>query len=448
MTSYVNTKGEVVVTEPKEEKKPEEKVEEKPLLEPRFKNNKKLWNEAMWIADMHTFRRPHQSKSEMAFIRKFIVPVGVTFDKKGNAHKIIGDAPVLWSCHTDTVHTKGGSQKIEYWVDKNTEDTFIGVARAEVSNCLGADDTAGVWIMLEMIKAKVPGHYIFHRGEECGGLGSRWLADKEKELIKTLKFAIAFDRRDTESIITFQRGERCCSDEFANSLSEQIGMKHKPDQGGMWTDTAAYTDLIGECTNVSVGYYDAHSGTEKLNIDYMLKLRDAMCKIDVTKLVDKRKPGELERKTYNYQYHNHDYNYGSDGFFGGNGWGRHRGHQRTIEHLGFTYKELEAMYDHGDWHPYYEWDKDLGYWFRKKGTTLPKVLLEKLTVPKKKDLGVTKGWKRDDDFRPAPTGLQAKWLVQDNPEIILDLLESLGYDAIAIRTYVEATGGGFKHLKW
>jgi hypothetical protein len=54
---------------------------------------------------------------------------------------------------------------------------------------------------------------------------------------------------------------------------------------GCGTDTAAYVDDVAECTNVSVGYEGAHGKTEKLNVDYLFKLRDAMCKIDVTKFV-------------------------------------------------------------------------------------------------------------------------------------------------------------------
>jgi hypothetical protein len=41
------------------------------------------------------------------------------------------------------------------------------------SNCLGADCTTGVWLILEMIKANVPGVYVIHSDEEVGGKGAR-----------------------------------------------------------------------------------------------------------------------------------------------------------------------------------------------------------------------------------------------------------------------------------
>ena len=36
----------------------------------------------------------------------------------------------------------------------------------------------------------------------------------------------------------------------------------KTDTGGSFTDTANYTDIIPECTNLSCGYYNAHTQSE------------------------------------------------------------------------------------------------------------------------------------------------------------------------------------------
>lgn len=169
MTTFQKEEANTVASETKEETKA---VVVAPMPESRIKNDPKLWAEATVLADMLSYCRPHNSKTERGFIGKYIVPIGVKFDKKGNAHKIIGDAPVIWSSHTDTVHNKKGFQKVHYWIDEKSGDTFFGSYGPNAS-CLGGDDTAGIWIMLQMIKANIPGHYIFHRGEECGGIGSR-----------------------------------------------------------------------------------------------------------------------------------------------------------------------------------------------------------------------------------------------------------------------------------
>jgi hypothetical protein len=409
------------------------------VLQPHFKNNAKLWDEAMRFAEMLTYCRPHQSKTERRFIEAYIRPAKIKYDKKGNMYHQIGPAPVvLWSCHVDTVHTKKGMQKIEYWVDAQSGDTLLGVTKDSRSACLGGDDTTGVWLMLEMIKHKVPGLYIFHRGEECGGIGSKWIAENGKIILDGIKFAIAFDRKDTKSIITYQRSTRCCSDEFANSLAEQLGMEHKCDDTGMWTDTAAYVDLIAECTNVSSGYFNAHSKDEYVNVDYLFKLRDALCKIDVSKLVEKRKPGE---NTYKYQNHQRFYGYNE---WGGNSWWSREKKRYERPEGALTGTELREMYgDQKNWIKYFAWNSDCCYWTPIKGTTLP----EKLKLAARmKDAGVTKVWSNKNQALPPSDGSgkdleDIAKLIRFNLYIIADLLESQGYGPKEIKEHIQKCGG-------
>jgi hypothetical protein len=407
MTSF--EKETVVVQETPPETKPES----------RFKAKPALWEEAMRFADMLTYCRPHQSRTESRFLNDYIRPVGIKFDKKGNMHKKIGDAPILWSCHIDTVHQKKGFQKIEYWINKDG-DTFLGVQNGEKSSCLGADDTAGVWMMLEMIKRGVEGHYIFHRGEECGGIGSRWLAKTTPDVLKDIKYAIAFDRRDTGSVITYQGGTRCCSDEFADSLIEQLGMKHTKDKGGAFTDTASYVDLVAECTNISAGYYNAHCPSENVNIDYLFKLRDAICKMDVSKLVEKRKPGENTREVYTYTSHYSDYDDWSmwDGY----------GSNKTRPEGALDYSEMTQKCPDG-WTGKYQYDSQVGYW-------MPIGWAKK----DKKDLGVTKTWYGGQYYSQyKSTFREAVNMVRNNPAIVADLLETLGYGPDELKQHIQKT---------
>ena len=261
------------------------------------------------LVRMHEFKRPHGSKTERKFIKEYLTDTlhdKLRIDKFGNRYVRISDAPIMWSCHLDTVHASKGQQKIGFDGDE------MGVAATEPSNCLGADDTAGVWLMLEMIAKNRPGLYIFHRGEEVGCLGSKYIAKKEQKLLEGIKFAIALDRKGTTDVITRQRGTRTCSDEFAKSLAEELGMGYKPDSTGIYTDTAEYTDLIGECTNISVGYRNAHQRVERLDLVHIFLLRDALLALDWEKLVAKREPGEKETYT-NYSNHGHSHYYGGEG---------------------------------------------------------------------------------------------------------------------------------------
>jgi hypothetical protein len=235
------------------------------------------------LETMLTYRRPSGSGTERAFIKRFIRPLGAEYDGAGNLILKIGDAPVMWSSHTDTVHHKEGLQTVildggSYKLGKE----------ARKSCCLGADCTTGVWIMCEMARAKVPGLYIWHRGEEVGGVGSKHIANKTPNLLKGINFAIAFDRKGTDSIITHQ-GHRTASTTFAESLAAQMP-GFSADSGGMFTDTANYTSLVSECTNVSIGYSDAHSSGEAQIAAFPGHVVEMMKALDVSKLVAARDP--------------------------------------------------------------------------------------------------------------------------------------------------------------
>lgn len=248
-------------------------------------------NGADELLDMLTFRRPAWSKTEAQFIDRFIRPLGVIEDAYGNLYKRIGDAPILWSSHTDTVHTQGGRQRLRVSNGVITQSD-------RNSNCLGADCTAGVWLMLEMARAKRPGLYIFHRAEEIGGKGSAHIAAHGSALLAGIEYAVAFDRRANNSIITHQYAGRCCSGAFATSLSSALGMAHSADSGGSFTDTANYTNLIGECSNLSVGYEHEHTKRESLDFNYLQELRDALLRLDPSDLVSERKPGDVDPDYY------------------------------------------------------------------------------------------------------------------------------------------------------
>jgi hypothetical protein len=144
--------------------------------------------------------------------------------------------------------------------------------------------------MREMILAKRPGLYVFHRAEECGGIGSTFIADETPELLDGIDYAIAFDRRGVADVITYQGWGRCCSDQFATALAAKLGMKYQPNPNGVFTDTANYMDYVSECTNISVGYYAEHSKQEMLDVEHIVALRDVMLSLDVTDLPAMRDP--------------------------------------------------------------------------------------------------------------------------------------------------------------
>jgi hypothetical protein len=250
------------------------------------------------LRKMLTYCRPEGSFTEWLFCERFIAGLpGMQQDEHGNYRVSLGDSPVLWSCHTDTVHRHAGRQRVHV-----ADDIF---SLTSPSSCLGADDTAGIWLMRQMILRGIPGHYVFHYGEEVGGLGSSSLAEYEPEWLAQIKWAIALDRAGFTDVITHQGGWRCCSNSFAEALAEGLGLGYQPCDSGIYTDTAEYTQIVPECTNLSVGYLACHSAAETLDGRHLLRLLDALCALDVDALPCERDPAvdeDLWKDDYDY-YH-------------------------------------------------------------------------------------------------------------------------------------------------
>lgn len=251
------------------------------------------------LLDMLTYKRPAGSATEAAFIERFIIPTGAQPDAFGNYWLEVLESdgsrsPIMWSGHTDTVHHSPGRQRVRFEGPMVMAVTKPRKGRRKrPTNCLGADDAAGVWLMLEMIAAGVPGLYAFHREEECGGGGSRYAAERAAAdgSLGHIRTCIAWDRKGYDSVITHQ-GSRCASDAFARSLAAILGGEFKPDDTGLFTDSANYTDVIGECTNLSVGYFAQHGPLEAQNLPWLMALRDTVLAADWSGLVFERQPGE------------------------------------------------------------------------------------------------------------------------------------------------------------
>ena len=248
--------------------------------------------------DMLKYKRPSWGKFEELFIDEFITPLGVMEDNKGNLFKHVlypnGDSPdIAFSCHTDTVHNDDGYQVIK------VKGQYLELHDIKDSNCLGADDCSGVWLMMEMIRAGKPGLYLFHRGEEAGGVGSSYIANTTPELLNGIKCVIALDRKGTRDVITHQ-GSRCCSDAFGESLAKALNGKFTLSDRGTFTDSANYTGVVGECTNLSVGYEAQHSFMETQDFKFLTNLRLKLISLDYSELVFERQPGDVDPNDWSW----------------------------------------------------------------------------------------------------------------------------------------------------
>lgn len=255
-----------------------------------------------------SIKRPHKGKGVDTFtdwlcdrVYHHMPEAALTFDAIGNIHidnRTSTAHRTLFVAHVDTVHRDDGPNKFikahGKWFAKDAP--------------LGADDGAGCAMLMHLLSSGVPGYYVFSQGEECGGIGAKHLADHHKDILRQFDRAIAFDRRGIDSVITHQGYGRCCSDEFAdalaNALNEDDRLMYLPDNTGVYTDTAEFTDLIPECTNISVGYDREHSDKESLDIYHFMALAEQVVCIDWDALPTKRDPSAVEPEPdYSYSYY-------------------------------------------------------------------------------------------------------------------------------------------------
>jgi hypothetical protein len=239
------------------------------------------------LLELLSLKRP--CGTEQATYERFLEPLGgftVFKDAKGSPMAYVKFNPcfdgstseTLFSAHLDTVHADASLRTSLPVINQ-------GIISSTDSTPLGADDGAGVWLLIQLINAGVPGTYCFTVAEECGGLGAKYLAKHHSDFLKEHKRAIAFDRRGLDSVITHQMYGRCCSDLFAGALSEALNrfdeeLFYSPDSSGVYTDNAEWSGLIPECTNISCGYDHEHSQYETLDTLHLERLLEACLKLD------------------------------------------------------------------------------------------------------------------------------------------------------------------------
>lgn len=246
------------------------------------------------IKEMLEYRRPARSHTEEGFITRYIDTIpGIYADAYGNRLLVRKGTPgsprVMISCHTDSVHRMPGKQAVRVG-----RDGIVALGKRELlSNCLGADDCAGIYAALRMIEAGVQATFVFHRDEESGGRGSAWLAANYGDWLRTFDVCLALDRRGTRDVIVSQSYGKCASDEFVEGLARELGTgAGYRAADGIFTDSANYVGLIPECSNLSIGYYDEHSTRERLDLGYLGDVVERLIAVDWSRVPVVRKPGD------------------------------------------------------------------------------------------------------------------------------------------------------------
>ena len=222
----------------------------------------------------------------------------------------VGD--VLFVAHYDTVDNdnasmpiydpqtgayKQVSQQQRLYKNVSVVDGIASLNMQDVTNagagCLGADDGAGLAVMLHLMHSGVVGGYCFTTGEECGGIGAGAVLRTYPTYLKQYKASIEIDRRGSSEIIISQGVGDCASQDFGDWLCTSLDMGHSTSLFGSYTDVATFAELIPENVNISAGYINAHSTNEQVDLDYLERLAEKLKLVDWTKKPIKRIAGDF-----------------------------------------------------------------------------------------------------------------------------------------------------------
>lgn len=229
---------------------------------------------------------------ERGYYHAFLTDLGFAQDEHGNYFQIVegenGERPTTaFMAHLDTASCSNSPIELRW------SGSYLCT---DGSSILGADDRAGIVTLLTLIYHGVPGAYWLFLGEERGCVGSGKAA-KHPERFEGIERAICFDRRGTDSLVTHQMSERCCSPTFAEALAGHLnaaGFHYKPDSTGCYTDNREFTHFIPEATNLSIGYEGAHTAQERQDIDFLIQFCEAAVNIPWETLPTERDPAVTE----------------------------------------------------------------------------------------------------------------------------------------------------------
>lgn len=164
----------------------------------------------------------------------------------------VGKIPICLTAHMDTVF-KTPAKEVFYDREQNVIWSPTG---------LGADDRAGIFIILQILKSHFRPHICFCADEEIGSLGAMAIAARECPF-KNLKYVIELDRRGTNDCVYYD-----CDNPDFNKYIESYGFIEA---------LGSFSDICELCpewrvsgVNLSVGYRDEHSTSELLFVQPML----------------------------------------------------------------------------------------------------------------------------------------------------------------------------------
>ena len=167
-----------------------------------------------------------------------------------------GQEDWLAVAHTDTVLPTPTNLMITTYLNSNEAVRLSG------EGGLGADDRAGVAMIIKLIRDGHRPHVLFPSGEESGGLGTKAFTKSFKTNFEPINvnFMIQFDRMNNNEIVNYSDANPALIDYFTSSFFVKAI--------GSYTDIKDLMPFFGASgINISVGYRGQHTANEYLDLE-------------------------------------------------------------------------------------------------------------------------------------------------------------------------------------
>lgn len=175
-----------------------------------------------------------------------------------------GTSPICLVAHLDTVF----SNEKDIFRKRDINFFYDGEQKVLWSpDGMGADDRAGVYAIIDIVKSGFRPSIIFTLGEEIGGVGAHEIIlyyPVLKYILPKVKFLIELDRSGKDDCVFYY----CDNKDFISWVEKYDFIFDI----GSYSDISVLAPAWGiAAVNLSIGYYDEHSLCERLYLDYLLE---------------------------------------------------------------------------------------------------------------------------------------------------------------------------------
>jgi hypothetical protein len=238
-------------------------------------------------------------------------------DKEGNLYNFQYNSTPFLNAHLDSV--------------QNEKDRYAGLSLklengiiSSPGHIIGGDDLCGVYAILYLLKyTNLKFNWVLTTCEESGGLGSKYFADENKQLLKNSLYGLVIDRRGRDDII-------CSQNDYGSFDFEKKLVKIGTNYGfstniGVFSDADTWSQYIS-CANLSCGYHEPHSTKEYIKLSELFNTINYVRNILIN--VKEQFPHESRGGYFNHifnGYYNDDYY--DDGYYSRNTYGKSKNYK-------------------------------------------------------------------------------------------------------------------------